>query len=134
MMNVRVATLAMGVLVAPSCIVFPGDQMSSQDSGSGDAGPPPVEASTVDVVSEPAPRIDGVGLATGEQPPRVTVDDTGIYWTTYDGMVMRLSKGGGAPTTLASGQHLPYDIAVDANSVYWTNFSDGTVVKVPLSG
>jgi len=54
--------------------------------------------------------------------------------------VIAFTGGGGAPTTLASGH--PGDIAVDATSVYWTDFdtssgsggSNGTVMKVPVGG
>jgi len=44
--------------------------------------------------------------------------------------VMKVPTGGGTPTTLASGQTLPHGIAIDAMSVYWTNYSDGTVMKL----
>jgi hypothetical protein len=37
-------------------------------------------------------------------------------------------------TTLASGQSFPSNLAVDATSVYWTNFGGGSVVKVGLAG
>lgn len=36
--------------------------------------------------------------------------------------------------TLASGQSAPSGIAVDGNSVYWTNGGDGTVMKIARSG
>jgi hypothetical protein len=48
--------------------------------------------------------------------------------------VMKVSLGGGNPTTLASGQGHPREIAVDATDVYWTNNGDGTVMKVSLGG
>jgi hypothetical protein len=47
---------------------------------------------------------------------------------------MQVPVGGGTPTTLAAGQAWPYFIAVDATHVYWTNFDDGTVMKVSLAG
>ena len=43
---------------------------------------------------------------------------------------MKMPIGGGTPTTLASGQNAPRYITVDATSVYWTNYSGGTVMKL----
>jgi DNA-binding beta-propeller fold protein YncE len=34
------------------------------------------------------------------------------------------------PTLLASGQGGPHGVAVDATSVYWTNQSGGSVMKL----
>jgi hypothetical protein len=42
---------------------------------------------------------------------------------------MKAPIGGGATTTLASGQAYPNGIAVDATSVYWVS-DDGTVMKL----
>jgi hypothetical protein len=43
---------------------------------------------------------------------------------------------GGAcqPVTLASQQGLPWDIALDATHVYWTNPQGGSVMKIPKTG
>jgi hypothetical protein len=47
---------------------------------------------------------------------------------------MKVSTAGGTPTTLATAQSGPQGIAVDATSVYWTNYTGGTVMKVPIGG
>ena len=85
-------------------------------------------------------------LASGQKLPyAVTVDSTSVYWTNFgtsagsykDYSVMKVALGGGTPATLASGYAVSsndaFGIAVDANSVYWTN-SNGTVMSVPLNG
>jgi len=40
-------------------------------------------------------------------------------------MVMKVLKGGGTTATLAQHRAI-HGIAVDATSVYWTNYGDGT--------
>jgi len=39
-------------------------------------------------------------------------------------------SNGGTVTTLASGLSSPVDIAVDSTSVYWAEYSSGTVKKI----
>jgi hypothetical protein len=47
---------------------------------------------------------------------------------------MKVPLAGGTPTTIATGQNNPFAIAVDATSVYWTEYADyggGTIKKAP---
>jgi hypothetical protein len=76
-----------------------------------------------------------------DKPWDVAVDDTHVYWTNLDnpGTVKMAPKGGGAVTTLAENLGTPYGIAVDPDDnppplyIYWTNFSDNTVMRLPKS-
>jgi uncharacterized protein (AIM24 family) len=61
----------------------------------------------------------------------------------YPGSVAACGTGGcsSGPTTLASGQAAPSQIAVDATNLYWTNSNplspttgDGSVMQLPVSG
>jgi hypothetical protein len=76
------------------------------------------------------------GAKTGD----VAIDTTTIYWTERStGNIMSAPIGGGASTTIASGQATPIGIAVDSMYVYWAN-SAGTlgttagIAKAPKAG
>jgi hypothetical protein len=47
--------------------------------------------------------------------------------------VVRVPLDGGTASTLVPG-HYPYCVAVDSTSVYYTEYVDGLVLKVPLGG
>jgi hypothetical protein len=87
----------------------------------------------------------------------IAVDETSVYLLdagpaqSGHGTVAKVPLGGGAPVTLATGQtflmgpgtdsNWGIALAVDASSVYWgtagtqaENYSDGAVMKVPLTG
>ncbi len=65
----------------------------------------------------------------GEGLLQLAVDADRVYFGSTQGDVASVPIGGGAVTTLAPGAG-PIGIAVDANSVYWTNRDEGTVMKV----
>jgi hypothetical protein len=82
-------------------------------------------------------------LAAGRQGAlAIATDGIDVYWTEggtfpievpYDrpGGVFKCAVNGcgGNPTTVASDQGVPMGIAVDATSVYWTQFSGGRITR-----
>ena len=93
-------------------------------------------------------------LATGQYPGALAVDDTHVYWVNTlcappndggaectENAIVSVPLGGGAPTTLASGEGQGEQIALDAVNVYWTTssrdnsqFGMGPVLVVPKAG
>lgn len=86
---------------------------------------------------------DGTGLATvatATRPLRaIAVDDTHVYVAEHgdgaaDGRILRVPVGGGELEPLTTARHAPFAIALDAESVYWTdggpNFGPGAIYKV----
>jgi len=58
--------------------------------------------------------------------------------TSPGGIISGYTGIGGAPRAgmipLAAGQGRPTSIAVDSTSVYWTNFDDGSLMKISIAG
>jgi hypothetical protein len=78
-------------------------------------------------------------LATGLSVPQDVATAAGrLFWTAGDahvpGDVWTRPLDGGAPTHLASGQPNPTGIVADDSYVYWIDFDDGDVHRVPVGG
>jgi outer membrane protein assembly factor BamB len=57
------------------------------------------------------------GLLTG-----IVLDSSHVFFAdTSHGMIYRVAKSGGSKTPVAVGQQSPFNMAGDADSVYWTN-------------
>jgi hypothetical protein len=69
-------------------------------------------------------------------PLAMTIDMNNVYWTLRDGTLRSAAKVNGAAATIAGPSGIAHGIAVDATSVYWTeyNAAPGAVQKVPLAG
>lgn len=65
-------------------------------------------------------------------PVTIVVDGDTIFWTVFNGYVMRMPRGGGTPTTIASGLNAAYGLAVDSAFAYWT--TQDAVMKAPKGG
>ncbi|MFO0570680.1 MAG: hypothetical protein U0263_33905 [Polyangiaceae bacterium] len=88
------------------------------------------------------PKATPVVLGTGDRPIGVAVDDQYVYWANAgatgasQGSIARAAKGGsgGASTLLASGLPTPWLVALDASTVYFTSYEDGSVYAVAKTG
>jgi hypothetical protein len=74
----------------------------------------------------------------------IAVDDASVYWLEHGdgdrlspGRLLRISKCGGDPITLAPTPNYPSGLALDATHVYWSSMSssgEGSVMSVPITG
>jgi hypothetical protein len=64
-----------------------------------------------------AEQLDAVKLT----PVKLTLDDERVYWTSFDGNVWSVGKGGGLPVLLTPEPAPMFGITVDADTVYWTS-------------
>jgi hypothetical protein len=98
--------------------------------GVGPDAPPVV---TPDAGVDSAEPVDVVIGAVDSEPPEDAMIGSVDSEPPDDGNSSGPEPGTGTPTILASGRE-PEGIAVDSTSVYWTNYGDGTVMKVPTGG
>ena len=81
-----------------------------------------------DPVSSAAPLVTGERNITA-----LAVDDFFVYWARQDGVVKRVSRDGGKPTTLVSNDQPSDTIAVDDTHVYWSA-KDGAIGRTAKEG
>lgn len=60
---------------------------------------------------------------------RMAVDEKNLYVIGGKG-IYRVSKDGGRPTLLVTQKLDSRNIAVDATNIYWTNYFQGTVMRL----
>jgi hypothetical protein len=76
-------------------------------------------------------------VASGQSSPvAIAVDATSVYFgeAITGGAIKKRPIAGGSLVTLASNQHAPYELALDATHARWFDYFGGTVAEVPLSG
>lgn len=74
-------------------------------------------------------------LATvGTKPFDLAMDDDNIYWGDEAGTIHQVSKHGGCPVVLATGQDEPTVTTSDGAFVFWANLFDGAIRGAPVGG
>lgn len=57
--------------------------------------------------------------------PGFAIDEVSVYWSTSDGSILKVSKGGGEPVEVAAEQGIVRGIAVGPADVYWISDEGG---------
>jgi hypothetical protein len=60
----------------------------------------------------------------------MALDGSNVYYANANGTILRISEGGGAPVMMTWGQGEIVTLAVDSTSLYWTDQTNGTVMKL----
>ena len=82
-----------------------------------------------------------VTLVAGESPEHIAINSTWVFWTNqivvdggYADTVMRVPKGGGTPTMIASGYGDITALAADETNIYWLAPDKRTLMTARIEG
>lgn len=65
----------------------------------------------------------------GLAPTKIAVDETNVYYATDCTQgILRVAKTGGAPTVVVANV-VPAHLAIDAANIFWTVYSNGTILR-----
>jgi hypothetical protein len=94
-----------------------------------------LRAPTADVDPDGGAAVTAMRLTYGlKQPADLAVVAGYVYVPDQAGRVLRVPVGGGVPENLADSAGVPFGIASDGVSVYWSTLGDGAIFKAPVTG
>ncbi len=98
------------------------------DEAVGKRSPPAALDPCTPETCEPQTLVEGLSF-----PVAIVVDDVRAYFLDQND-VLAVPLGGGSVESVAMGQGLPTSLALDADYLYWTNFTEGTIRRTPSDG
>jgi hypothetical protein len=125
-------SLGIRCIVAAVCIALTagcsGDDASMMN-------PPSTSGDPNNIASQCPPGVSPVsfGGVEGSANYGIVTDASGVYWTDFNGSLMKAGPSGKDPAPLATGLSLPGILAVDADTVYFVEYG-AALSRIPKAG